>query len=257
ALAGIALKTLGTAGCFFINAISYVAIVGAMMRIDLSASENTTRSIKDSIKDSGTREQTIWQDLKEGFRYVLNRPRVRAMLLITMVVSIFGAPYLSLMPIFARDIFKLDEGGLALLTGVMGAGALMGALFLAMISSFRRKILIVLGGGWLFGLFMLGFSLSSHYQFALLFLFGMGFMMTASFASINTLIQYLVENRMRGRVTSIYIFSLIGTMPIGNLLGGISAEHFGAPMTLAAGGIIIVIIITYISFTNKKLREME
>lgn len=252
-LAGLALKTLGTAGCFFINAFSYIAIISALMRIDSPISKNTGRS----IRTSSTHKEIIWQDLKEGFHYVLNRPRIRTMLLISIVLSIFGMPYLSLLPIFARDILRLDEGGLALLTGAMGAGALAGALFMAIISGFRRKILLVFGGGFCFGLFTLGFSLSARYQIAVLFLFGMGAMIGIVLTSINTLIQYLVENRMRGRVSGIYVFASIGTMPIGNLLGGISAERFGAPVTLATGSIIIMIIIIYIFLTNKRLREMK
>ena len=88
----------------------------------------------------------IWRDIAEGFVYVRNRPRVSSLLLLAAVNSLFGAPYFTLVPIYARDIFHLGETGLALMMGTSGGGAFLGALLVAFLGDFRRKGWFVLGG---------------------------------------------------------------------------------------------------------------
>jgi MFS family permease len=168
----------------------------------------------------------------------------------------FGAPYIYMTPVFARDIFHLGETGLALLQGMAGAGALFGALFLAYLGDFRHKGWFVLCGVLAFGICLVGFSLSTKVLLSLFFLFALGFGIVCSVAVTNTLLQKLVTDEMRGRVMSMFMLSFIGAMPIGNLIAGAASHRFGVQRTLAAGGVIIAVFVGTLTITSPKLREL-
>ena len=250
--AAVGFKLFGLAGCFFANGVSFAAVcVGlAMVRYDeyrqRSAAPN--RSIKD--------RKAFWQDLLGGFLYVRGRPRVATLLIIAAVTSIFGAPYFSMTPVFARDIFHLGETGLALLMGTAGAGALVGALFLAYLGDFSRKGYLVLGGDLVFAACLVCFSLSTNLFLSLGFLFAMGFAIVGSVAMTNTLLQKLVTDEMRGRVMSMFMLSFLGAMPVGNLIAGAASHRFGVQRTLAAGGLIILVFVTVVALRRRDLREL-
>jgi MFS family permease len=249
-LAGVAFRVFGLAGCFYANGVSFVAVVVALARVRPQYRVNTPAH---SVKD----RRALWGDLIEGFRYVRSRPRVSSLLLLSGVNSLFGAPYFSMVPLYARDIFKLQETGLALMMGVSGCGALLSALLVAYLGDFRRKGWFVLGGAIMFGLCIIGFGLSSRLKLSLMFLFGVGFSLVVSVALINTLLQKLVTDQMRGRVMSMFILSFIGTLPIGNIIAGAASNHFGPQRTLAVGGFIVTTVATTVSIVNKRLRELH
>ena len=249
-LAGVGLKIFGLAGCFFANAFSFVAVIVSlsMVRFDKKA-----LAPAHSVKD----RKAVWQDLVEGVRYVRHRPRVFMLLLIAGMTSLFGAPVSSMIPVYARDIFHLDESGNALLMGVSGAGAFIGALTLAYLGDFKYKGWSVLFGSFWFSVCVIAFSFSTNLTLSLIFLFGMGFAIVSCVAVVNTLLQKLVTDEMRGRVMSMFILSFIGTMPIGNFIAGAAASRFGAPYTLATGGIIIAIFTIIVTLKDRRLRELN
>jgi MFS family permease len=250
ALAGLAFRVFGLAGCFFANGISFIAVVVALWMV---RPERPANAPSHSMKD----RRALWHDLVEGIRYARNRPRVFSLLLLAAVNSLFGAPYFSMVPIYARDIFHLGETGLALLMGVSGAGALMGALLVAYLGDFRRKGWFVLGGAIIFGLCIAGFGLSSRLMLSLVFLFGIGFALVVSVALTNTLLQKLITDKMRGRVMSLFLLSFMGTLPIGNIVAGTASNHFGPQPTLATGGLIVALVATGVAIFNKRLRELH
>jgi MFS family permease len=250
--AGVGFKLFGLAGCFLANGLSYVAVVAGLRMVRFE------RSVKDdggpvrSLKD----KRAFIQDLVEGFRYVGNRPRVSMLLMISAVTSLFGAPYISMTPVFARDVFHLGETGLALLMGTAGAGALFGALFLAYLGDFRHKGWFVLGGDFAFAVCLICFSLSTNIIVSLVFLFALGFGIVCSVAVSNTLLQKLVTDEMRGRVMSMFMLSFIGAMPIGNLIAGAASHRFGVQHTLAAGGLIIAVFVAILTLRSPRLRQL-
>lgn len=250
ALAGVAFRVFGLAGCFFANGLSFIAVVAALWMV---RTERHTNAAAHSVKD----RKALWGDLIDGFKYVRNRPRVSSLLLLGAVNSLFGAPYFSMVPIYARDIFRLGETGLALMMGVAGAGAFMGALLVAYLGDFKRKGWFVLGGSVMFGFCIIGFALSSRLMLSLLFLFGLGFAVVVSVALTNTLLQKLVTDQMRGRVMSMFILSFMGTMPIGNILAGAASSSFGPQRTLAVGGLVVMTVATGVAIFNKRLRELH
>ena len=248
ALAGVAFRLFGLAGCFFANGISFIFVVLALWMVRPSR-----RAPAHSVKD----RRALWRDLVEGFRYVRNRPRVSALLLLSAVNSLFGAPYFTMVPIYARDIFRLGETGLAVMMGTAGLGAFLGALLVAYLGDFRRKGWLVLGGAIVFGLCIMGFALSSRLPLSLLSLFALGFALVVSVATTNTLLQKLVTDEMRGRVMSMFILSFVGTMPIGNILAGTASTQFGPQLTLAFGGLVVTLAATGVSIFNRRLRSLH
>lgn len=250
-LAGLTISAFGLTGCFIANGLSYVAVVAALVMTRISPAESadgTARSIKDG--------RALWQDLTDGFRYVWQRPRVRVLLLISAVTSLFGGPYLSMVPLFARNVLRLDENGLALMMGMTGAGAFCAALLLTFLGDIRRKGWFVLGGAFSFAICLTGFALSSRVGLSLALLFGVGFSMVSFVAVINMLLQQLVTDQMRGRVMSMFVLSFLGTVPFGNFTTGVAAERYGAPRTLAACGLITALFMVIVIVRNKRLREL-
>ena len=249
ALAGVAFRVFGLAGCFFANGISFVAVVAALWMVRSDRPSSAAHPVSD--------RRALWRDLVEGVSYVRNRPRVSSLLVLSAVSSFFGAPYFSMVPIYARDIFHLGETGLALMMGIAGAGAFFGALLVAYLGDFRRKGWFVLGGATMFGFCISGFALSSRLTFSLLFLFGLGFALVVSVALTNTLLQKLVTDQMRGRVMSMFLLSFMGTMPVGNILAGTLSNRFGPPRVLAVGGLIVTTVASSVAIFNKRLRELH
>jgi predicted MFS family arabinose efflux permease len=248
-LAGFGFRLFGLAGCFYVNGLSFIAVVAALMMV------RTDRQLSPAGHSAGERHSFL-HDILEGFKYVRNRPRVSSLLLLSAISSLYCAPYFSLVPIYARDIFRLGESGLALMMGTAGAGALFGALLVAYLGDFRRKGWAVLGGFMASSFCVTGFALSTNLMTSLGFLFGIGFAIVVSVATTNTLLQKLVTNEMRGRVMSMFMLSFMGTMPIGNIVAGTVSHRIGVPHTLAAGGIVVTLATTIVAITNRRLREL-
>jgi MFS family permease len=247
-LAGVGFSLFGLAGCFYANGLSFIAVVVALIMVRPEAYSNAPRLQAE--------RHNIWHELIEGLSYVRNRPRVSSLLLLSAVSSLFGAPYFALVPIYARDIFGLGESGLALMMGVAGGGAFLGALLVAYLGDFRRKGWAVIIGGTVAGFCVTLFALSTNLVVSLVALFGIGFAIVVSVATENTLLQKLVTDQMRGRVMSMFMMSFIGTMPIGNIAAGALSQRFGVRHTLAVGGMIATLAPIFVALTNKRLREL-
>jgi MFS family permease len=224
AVAGVLVATIGEGWCFFANAVSYLAVIVAllMMRIPRQSFVPVAGSALANII--------------EGFGFVgRNRP-IRALLLLLGLVSLMGMPYAVLMPIFADQILHGGARGLGLLMGASGIGALTAALILAA----RRGVQGL--GRWVavsstaFGASLVLFSLSRSFWLSAALLLPAGFSMMTEMASSNTLIQTMVPDHLRGRVMAVYSMMFMGMAPFGALLAGALAHQLGAPATLALGG---------------------
>lgn len=254
-LAAVTMRLLGMAGCFFANGLSYVAIVAALSRVRFEKKGAAPSETVGGEKVEAVR-RSMWGDLAEGFRYVRGRPRVGAVLLCSTVVCLFGAPYLVLLPLFARNVYGWDEAGLSLLMGTAGAGALVGALGLAYLGDVRRKGLILLASMLSAGTCITAFAAVTSPRLAVPLLFATGMSMVTFFALGNTLVQQLVTDEMRGRVMSMWILTFIGTMPVGSFLSGASADRFGPRPTLAACGLVVLVFGLTAGLSTPRLREM-
>ncbi|HXF76195.1 MAG TPA: MFS transporter [Methylomirabilota bacterium] len=224
-LAGFVIARLGEGACFLINALSFLAVIVALVAMK-RLKERKISTEKLSLADS----------FKEGFRYVGATAPIRDLLLLLGVVGVMGMPYMTLMPVFAADVHKGGADALGTMMGAVGAGALVGALSLA-----RRKSIIGLGrvialSTLAFGVALVAFTLSDLFWLSLLFLCCIGTAWMVVIAASNTVLQTLAEDAMRGRVMSLFTMMLVGLSPLGSLLGGWLTDRFGAPLVVAGGG---------------------
>ncbi len=242
-LAGLAVVPIGLAGCFGLNAASFLAAIVALFLI----------RIKPRPAFAGP---PVWQSLIEGVTYVRQHPRVRILLLMTTLVSILAMPYATLLPIIARDVLGQDASGLGYLYAIGGLGAVAGALSLAVRNLFRQRGEFLLAMVTTTGFATSALGLANTLVVAVIALVMISFAATASIALMNTLLQELVDDEMRGRVLSMYGLAFMGTFPIGNLLAGTIARYSSASATLAVTGAILAASGVYIAATRRRVRAI-
>jgi MFS family permease len=228
-VAGILISVLGEGLCFLINAISFIAVLIALLMMNIQS------------KVVPARKKNILKELKVGIKYAYKFMPIRVLLLLLALLSLTGSPYTVLMPVFAKDILKGGANTLGFLFGAVGVGALVGAIYLA-----ARKSVLGLGrwiaiASIIFSLGLILFSFSQNLIFSLILMLFTGFGMMVQMASTNTLLQTLVDDDKRGRVMSLYVMAFMGTAPLGSLIAGTLASKFGASLTILSGGIICLI----------------
>jgi MFS family permease len=242
-IGGVLIATVGTGTCFFINGLSFLAVILALLAM---------RVAPPKIKDKRTH---ILKDLKEGFSYAFGFVPIKYIILLLGLVSLVGVPYQLLLPVFAKDILLGGPETLGFLTAASGVGALAGAVFLA-----SRRGLLKLGrmvpiAAGVFGVGLIAFSLSNVLVVSLVFMAVTGFGMMIQFTSSNTTLQNIVDDDKRGRVMAFFMMAFVGTAPFGSLLAGGLANAIGAPNTLMVGGVCC--IIGAIIFMRKLPRLIE
>lgn len=228
-LASIALSAWGSFWCFFLNALSFLPLIFILGRI------------KKRQEPHGT-DIAIFTRLKEGFAYV-RQDRVVLLLLSTAAAgSLFGYPYLQLMPVLARKLFTNDAAGVGYLTGAVGAGALLAALALSMFTPPRKRMLAIIVSSVLAFGFTLAAAGLTHARFAVLALLVVcGAGMVTSLALCNTMIQQRTPDAMRGRVMSMYTFAFFAFIPFGNLIAGSLAQSRGINSTFVVLGAALIV----------------
>ena len=226
ALAGILVTSIGLGKCFYVNSASYLAFIAAIAMIRI----NSVRTVEE--------QPSIWTDFRSGLAYVASHSTIRTLVCMAAVPSLFAMPYAMLMPVFAREVLGVGLKGLGLLMSSVGVGGLAGALTLAVLSKSERKGLILTAASLLLPVALILFANSKHFGLSELFLVGVGFSNLAYLASLNSLIQSIVPDELRGRVVGIYMFAFVGLAPVGSLMMGALAQAIGAPMALTAGGMV-------------------
>ena len=225
-IAGITLAAVGSAWCFFINGISFVAVISSLLMMNTKPSINARRG-----------GSPIAQ-IREGLSYIRHNQMMRTLISMVAIANIFAFGYSALMPAFARDVLNQGPEGLGLMSAAVGAGALIGALTVASVGKFERKGLLLTFGNLFFPTMVLVFAASSNFFLSLVILvfIGLGFMIQN--AMTNTLVQFSAPDELRGRVMSVYMLVFQGFFPIGSLMAGTIAEHFSIPIGAAFGGCI-------------------
>jgi MFS family permease len=228
ALAGILLSVTSAGVCFLVNAISYLAVLVALLAMRIPP--RVRRPAR----------QPILHGLREGVRYAFGFAPIRAILLLLALVSLTGLSYMVLIPIFATAVLHGGADTYGWLQSAAGLGALMGAVFLA-----ARKSVLGLGR-WLvitpvlFGLGLIAFSFSTTLWLSLLLLPITGYAMMVQLAASNTLLQKISDEDKRGRVMSFYTMAFLGVAPLGSLVSGWLASGIGAPNTVRLGGVCCI-----------------
>jgi MFS family permease len=223
-IGGVLIALVGEGWCFMLDAVSYIAVVASLLAMRLVKAERIR---------TGT---SLWEELKEGFAYVSGFAPARTVLLLLALLATMGAPYSVLMPAVAELVLHGGPHTFGLLMTASGAGALLGAAYLAARPTIRGLWRVMAVSSTVFGLGLISFSLSRSLVLSLTILMVVGAGMMTSMAAVNTILQTIVEPRLRGRVMAFYAMAILGTAPIGSLMAGVIADHIGAPRTIMLGG---------------------
>jgi len=244
AMAGILIAGIGMSGCFYINGISFLAVIAALLFIRIEHTHKRNNSAG------------FIKDLFEGLVFIKDNKTVLALMGMVGISSLFGISYLILMPVVADNILKVGIKGLGVLMSSAGLGALLAALALAKMGDFRFKGRFLMLANFVFCASLILFSLSKIYLFSIIILVLLGWSSVSATALINTLLQQLSPDPVRGRVMSAYMFTFAGIMPFGNLLAGSLAASLGVSAAIMMAGIICAVFFILINLVYPKIRNI-
>jgi MFS family permease len=241
AIAGIVLEKLGAGICFVLNAASFIAVIISLLRMKLP------------FYIQGSRDKKVLTELREGFIYLKQTPSIAKVILMLAGMSLLVIPYVTLLPVYAKVIFKGNASTFGYIESFIGIGALCGALFIASAKANVNRKKILLTNTVIFGVGLLLFSHTTSFPLAMLFATICGFGMFAQTTVINTIIQTTVTQAMRGRVISYFAMAYFGMLPLGSLLVGAISQYIGAPNTMLIEGICALLMVAlFWSFLTKK-----
>src|ERR1700761_9590905 len=247
AIAGFVLEKFGDGTCFLLNALSFMAVIASLLLMKLP----------EYIKQ--VHNKNVFGELREGLAYLKQTPSITFVIVMIGLIRLFVLPFSTLLPVYAKDIFKVTASTFGIIDRVIGLGAVSGASFLASLKpgSNLKKILAI--NTLVFGTGLILFSHEGNYPLALVFATVAGFGMMSQITVSNTLIQTTVEPQMRGRVISFYAMAFFGMQPLGGLLIGKLSELIGTPDTMLAEGIFALLIgALHIRFLRKeKLKKQQ
>jgi len=242
-LAGFLIGLVSEAACFFVNGVSFLAVIYSLGAMRLTRSGGA--------KHNGT----MIAGIKDGLAYAFGFVPIRSILIYTAMMSLIAMPYV-LMPVFAKDILHGDSRTLGFLMGSVGLGAFIGAIYLARRKSVQGLEKVVVVAACVFAAGTIGFSFSRNLWLSLLLAALPGFGIMVQMASINTILQTIVDDDKRGRVMSLHVTAFIGIAPLGSLLAGVVAEYLGAPHTLLLSGVLSIAVMIFLARKLPLIRRM-
>ncbi len=225
-VAGLLIGVVGVAMCFFLNGLTFVAVIAGLLMMRLPPFQRPAHLVSTG--------EHAWN----GIVYSMKHQRVRTILLLFLAVGVFGWSYTVLMPAFARDVLNRGANGYGILMSASGTGAFIGALGVATYGHLFTPRRLALGGVWLFSAALFALSLSRNFYLALAFLFVAGFGMLLFFSTSNTVLQTIVPDEMRGRVMGVWSLVFGAMIPLGSLQAGAVAHWLSTSFALAFGAII-------------------
>jgi predicted MFS family arabinose efflux permease len=243
ALAGQALAKFGEKWCFGLNAVSFLAPIIALTMI-------TSRFLP--IKTG----ESIYNSLKQGIQFARKQSSMEALIVLAFCMTLLAMPMRTYIPVFVKDIFHRGPETYGNLLALMGLGSIFGSLGIASLGNVKRKGLIALGALACLGATISGFALSKSLPLSGALLVITGASMMTVFATVNSLVQLITTNEMRGRVMSAYNFAFRGGMPLGNLLSGWLVPIFTAPIVLGVNGLLLVLVAMYFLFVQRRVAAL-
>jgi predicted MFS family arabinose efflux permease len=241
-LAGVTLAAFGSAACFGLNGLSFVAVITGLMLL---------RTKHPVPRD----RQGLIDELRGGLVFVRHQRVILALTALAFVSTFLGLPLLTFLPIFAQDIFHRGVGEYSRLMAFSGAGAVLGALVVAWLGRYNRMGTAALVTLVAVGLFTSAFAVSRSFWLSNLLLFVGGGALVGAFSSIMSLVQLVAPNEMRGRVMSIYMVAFRGGIPIGSLVSGYVATIAPAPLVVGVNGVLLALVAGYVLVSSPRLRE--
>lgn len=227
-IAGITIAYLGLPACFYLNAVSFAAVIIALSKI----------RVEGEVRESSN---SIMGDFTEGIKYIKNKSEIYRIMLLIAVFGLIGMPFINFLPVFAVEVLGKGPEGFGFLVGATGIGALAAALFLSFRSDIKEKNRFMFFSTLCFSILLFVFSLSTIFSLSLVLLIFIGWSMLSFFATANSFIQLSVSDNMRGRAMSVYTFVLLGTAPIGNSIMGTAADAIGTTKIVGIAAVICFI----------------
>jgi len=228
-IAGILIAASGEAICFFLNGVSKIAAVATLMMIAVAPHARAGAA------------SSAWSSLKEGIAHARDSLPLRWLLPVVALVTFMSSPYQTLMPIFAAEVFKGGADTLGVLIGAAGAGGITAMLVLAARRNVRGLMSWIAGSAAAAGAALIAFAYSTSFALSLAAIAVVGFAALTVAMGVSTIIQTIVEDRMRGRAMGLFTVSFMGMFPLGSLAAGAVADGIGPQHTLAAGGTACVL----------------
>ena len=242
-LGGIALKTLGASWCFGLNGLSFVAVMISLL------------VIRSRFRPKPTTESML-ESMKQGLSFVRSHPAMVPLIGLAFSMTLLSVPLLVFLPVFAREVFHGGSNTFTMLLAFSGAGSVCGALIVAYFGKMKRQGAVALGLLIVLGVLIAAFSQSRLLPLSCLLIFLCGAALIGVFAMVSSLVQILTEDRMRGRVMSVYTLAFRGGMPIGSLLVGMASERLTAPAVLTANGILLGALGFYFAAAHRRVSSL-
>jgi MFS family permease len=224
-VAGAIIALSNEGWCYFIDGVSYLSVIAALLAMRIARSTHPV-----------SHHHSPLEQFREGWNYVVGSRPIRSIILLIGLVCLVGVPYTVLMPVFAAEVLGGGADTLGFLMTATGAGALLGALWLASRRTIEGLGRNIAAAGAVFSFGLIAFALSRLLWLSIPLLVVSGFGFIVMVASSNTLLQTIVEDAKRGRVISFFLMAYFGTTPFGSLAAGAVSGRIGAPYTLAIGG---------------------
>ena len=246
AIAGIVLESVGDGTCFLLNALSFVAVIASLLMMKLPQ------------YISKVHKKNVFGELREGLEYIKRTPSIAFVIIMLALISLLVLPYNTLIPYFAKDVFKGTARTFGVIDSFIGLGAFTGAIFLASQKTGANLKVILCINTLVFGAGLILFSREHVYIPALIFVMIAGFGMMSQVTITNTIIQTTVAPSMRGRVISLYAMAFFGMQPLGGLIVGWLSKWIGAADTLTAqGGAALLLGLVHLRYLRKEKLKKE
>jgi MFS family permease len=243
-LGGYAMAIFGVAGNFFLNGVSFLAVLWALTHIKYP-------------DEKPARHESMWDSLRGGFAYLHENKQMLILIWMTVAASLFGIPFLTFIPYFAKVQLNAGESGLGWLLAASGFGAVLGAMTVAIAGMIRHRGRVLTVAGVIFFLAIIGFSESRSFALSECLAFFEGYCGIMMISCFNVSIQHLSSDEMRGRVMSIYATSFLGLPPLGALLAGELSRHMPTGHALAMmAGTALLCFLGFFAF-SQPLRELD
>ena len=228
AVGAVIIAVVGIAGCFFLNALSFVAVLVGLFLMRLPPAAGPSPARRNALGQIG-----------EGLRYIRSDRRVLLVFLLVSFISVFAIPsYTTLMPVIADQVLHVGVSGLGTLTSCLAVGSVIAAVGLAYTRTPEQRRFFMVGGAATGSTLLLLFSFSQNFALSLALLAGVGFCIVANNATGNTMIQSYVPDHLRGRLMSVWSLVLVGLAPFGSFFAGTLAASTNALLTIRVGALI-------------------
>lgn len=227
-IAGFIISSVGIPACFYLNAASFIPVILALSKI----------KAKGMIKSY---EGNIWKDIADGWRFITKEKPVLYIMSLIAVFSLFGVPYITLLPVLAGEVLNAGAKGLSFLVASAGAGSFVAAMMIAFKGEVKRKDLYIPLSAFVFSMAILIVPFSMDLHFSMLLIFFAGWGIVSFLAVSNSFIQHAVPDALRGRVMSLYTLVFLGFAPLGNSIIGITAHSFGTIASLKIFAMLCIV----------------